>query len=77
MEKYLSSLHMLRLTVMVFLPKREKQAGITAVAIFLNVLAVMGIVDLMAVTVSHVKNWTKRTGSRKKKTREPLQQQVP
>ena len=62
---------------MVFLPKREKQASFIVVATFLNVPAVMGIVDPMAVTVIHVKSWTKKTGNRKKKMREPLQQQAP
>ena len=61
---------------MVFLPKREKQESFIVVATFLNVPAVMDIVDLMVVTVIHVKNWTKKTGSKKKKMRDPLQQQV-
>jgi len=62
---------------MVFLPRRDKQAGFIVVATFLNVPVVMGIVGLiMAVTVMRVKNWTKKTESKKKKMREPLQQQV-
>lgn len=78
MEKFLANPVMLRSTAMVFLPKKEKQGNFIVVVAFLNVPAVMVIVDpIMGVIVAHARNWTRKTGNKKRKMREPHQQQVP